>query len=87
MIILVVYPRPELVAIDKQLDLFSRAWCVAQIVAARRLGLTQTVMLHSKAVCLENLSKLVGVLLKFLCKVTLLLEGFLGSSLLLLEGV
>lgn len=34
----------QVVAVDQRMDLFSRAWCVAELVEARRLMLKQTLV-------------------------------------------
>eukprot|EP00438_Fugacium_kawagutii_P018635 Skav224581 [mRNA] locus=scaffold246:222256:224421:- [translate_table: standard] len=39
----------QVVAVDQQLDLFRRAWCVAEIAEAKRLDMTQSLKLVSKA--------------------------------------
>eukprot|EP00438_Fugacium_kawagutii_P024752 Skav213502 [mRNA] locus=scaffold3849:200835:203130:- [translate_table: standard] len=39
----------QVIAVDKQLDLFHRAWCVAEIAEANRLDMTQSLKLLSKA--------------------------------------
>ena len=50
-----------MIAVDKSLDLFHRAWCVAEIAEANRLRMTQSLKLVSKvtlqqrAGTLENL--------------------------------
>eukprot|EP00438_Fugacium_kawagutii_P019116 Skav204379 [mRNA] locus=scaffold4897:143966:157568:- [translate_table: standard] len=39
----------QVIAVDKQLDLFHRAWCVAEIAEAKRLDMIQSLKLLSKA--------------------------------------
>ncbi|CAJ1447384.1 unnamed protein product, partial [Effrenium voratum] len=38
----------QIVAVDQALQIFSRAWCVAELVEARRLALKQRLVVHSK---------------------------------------
>ncbi|CAK9023133.1 Beta-amylase [Durusdinium trenchii] len=39
----------QVIAVDKSFELFRRAWCVAEIAEAKRLGMTQSLKLLSKA--------------------------------------
>ena len=39
----------QVIAVDKSLELFHRAWCVAEIAEAKRLDMTQSLQLLSKA--------------------------------------
>merc|ERR1712151_610159 len=38
----------QVVAIDAKFDLFTRAWCVAELAAAHRMGLRQSLKLTSR---------------------------------------
>ena len=44
------------------LVIFTRAWCDAELVEARKLSMKQHVMIHSQASVLANASKLVDIL-------------------------
>ena len=48
----------QVVAIDQDFHLFSRAWCVAELVEAHNSHLDQHVMLHSPKVLEENSGRL-----------------------------
>merc|ERR1712151_1464083 len=37
----------HIVAVDEHLDLFSRIWCIAELVASHRLLLQQAIKVHS----------------------------------------
>jgi len=37
----------QVVAVDERFDLFSRAWCVAELVEAESSGIPQTIQIHS----------------------------------------
>eukprot|EP00931_Biecheleriopsis_adriatica_P111919 TRINITY_DN8639_c0_g1_i1.p1 TRINITY_DN8639_c0_g1~~TRINITY_DN8639_c0_g1_i1.p1 ORF type:complete len:743 (+),score=83.46 TRINITY_DN8639_c0_g1_i1:286-2229(+) len=36
----------QIIAVDEHLDIFSRAWCIAELAEAHKLGIVQTVKLH-----------------------------------------
>merc|ERR1712039_115965 len=36
----------HLVAVDEECNLFTRAWCVAELVCSHRLGIPQNIILH-----------------------------------------
>merc|ERR1712217_648461 len=38
----------QLVAIDLNFSLFSRAWCVAELAAADKMGIQQSLAMHSR---------------------------------------
>ena len=40
----------QVIAVDRSFDLFSRAWCVAEIAEGRRLHMSQSLKLASKAI-------------------------------------
>ena len=44
----------QVIAVDKSLDLFRRAWCVAEIAEAKRLQMDQSLKLWSKATLQER---------------------------------
>ena len=44
----------QVIAVDQSLDLFRRAWCVAEIAEARRLQMDQSLKLSSKATLQEG---------------------------------
>ncbi|CAE7770911.1 BMY1 [Symbiodinium sp. CCMP2456] len=44
----------HLIAVDQSLDLFNRAWCIAEIAEARRLGMRQSLKLISNRVLLRR---------------------------------
>ena len=44
----------QVIAVDKSLDLFHRAWCVAEIAEAKRLQMDQSLKLWSKATLQER---------------------------------
>lgn len=48
----------QVVAIDKDFNLFSRAWCVAELVEAYNSHMDQHVMLHSPSVLEQNSGRL-----------------------------
>merc|ERR1712151_1153930 len=51
----------QVVAVDKELEVFSRAWCVAELVEADGLGISQSVKIHSYEVlddCYDHLELL-----------------------------
>lgn len=39
----------QVVAVDEKFQLFSRAWCIAELVEADRSGISQTIQIHSAA--------------------------------------
>ena len=44
----------QVIAVDLSLDLFNRAWCVAEIAEARRLQMRQSLQLASKATIMQR---------------------------------
>ena len=44
----------QVVAVDQPLDLFNRAWCVAEIAEAKRLHMKQALKLPSKATIMQR---------------------------------
>ncbi|CAE7359340.1 BMY1, partial [Symbiodinium pilosum] len=44
----------QVIAVDQQLDLFNRAWCVAEIAEAKRLQMNQALKLASKATIMQR---------------------------------
>ena len=48
----------QVIAVDKSLDLFHRAWCVAEIAEAKRLQMDQSLKLWSKATLQERAQSL-----------------------------
>ena len=44
----------QVIAVDQSLDLFQRAWCVAEIAEAKRLRLNQVLKLKSKATVTQH---------------------------------
>jgi len=51
----------QVVAIDRDFNLFSRAWCVAELVEAHNSQLDQHVMLHSPSVLEQHSSQLASL--------------------------
>ena len=51
----------EVVAVDANLDLFGRAWCVAELAEAYRRGMDQKLMLKSKTILLRRQCTLEGL--------------------------
>lgn len=48
----------QVVAVDAAFNIFSRAWCVAEIAQGNRMGITQKVKIHSKAALEKGLGSL-----------------------------
>ena len=48
----------QVIAVDQSLDLFQRAWCVAEIAEARRLQMKQALKLASKATMMHRVHTL-----------------------------
>ena len=44
----------EVVAVDASLDLFGRAWCVAELAEAHRMGMTQSLKIRNKETLLRR---------------------------------
>ncbi|CAK9077655.1 Mycosubtilin synthase subunit A, partial [Durusdinium trenchii] len=44
----------EVVAVDASLELFGRAWCIAELAEGQRMGMAQSLKLRNKAVLLER---------------------------------
>ncbi|CAK9077581.1 unnamed protein product [Durusdinium trenchii] len=44
----------QVVAVDAELTLFTRAWCVAELAQGQRMGMAQSLKLRNKAVLLER---------------------------------
>ena len=42
------------VAVDASLDLFSRAWCMAELAEAQRMGMGQCLLIRNKATLLSR---------------------------------
>lgn len=40
----------QVVAVDAELTLFTRAWCVAELAQGQRMGMAQSLKLRNKAV-------------------------------------
>ena len=51
----------QVIAVDKSLDLFHRAWCMAEIAEAKRLEMTQSLQLLSKATMQQRARTLEGL--------------------------
>lgn len=51
----------QVVAVDADFDLFSRAWCVAELVKAKELNIMQTMKLHSNEKLINHWKKLENV--------------------------
>eukprot|EP00439_Symbiodinium_sp_Y106_P011615 s1234_g1.t1 len=51
----------QVIAVDQSLDLFMRAWCVAEIAEARRLQMNQALKLASKATIMQRARTLENV--------------------------
>ena len=51
----------EVVAVDANLKLFRRAWCIAELAEAHRMGMNQKLMLKSKATLLRRQCTLQGL--------------------------
>ena len=51
----------QVIAVDKSLDLFHRAWCVAEIAEANRLDMTQSLQLLSKVTRQQRARTLEGL--------------------------
>ena len=48
----------EVIAVDANLDLFGRAWCVAELFEAHRMGMAQNLMLRNTATLMTRQSTL-----------------------------
>lgn len=48
----------QVVAVDVDFNIFSRAWCVAEVAQGHRMGITQKVKIHSKAALEKGLGSL-----------------------------
>eukprot|EP00435_Cladocopium_sp_Y103_P075695 s59_g62.t1 len=48
----------EVIAVDASLNLFSRAWCMAELAEAHRMGMLQSLMLRNNATLLTRQSTL-----------------------------
>ncbi|CAK9004010.1 Hypothetical protein SCF082_LOCUS8001 [Durusdinium trenchii] len=51
----------ELVAVDASLELFSRAWCMAELAEAQRMGMAQSLLVRNKATLLSRQHTLEGL--------------------------
>ena len=51
----------EVIAVDANLDLFGRAWCVAELFEAHRMGMAQNLMLRNTATLMTRQRTLQGV--------------------------
>ena len=38
----------QVIAVDSEFEIFGRAWCLAELVEARKQGMEQTVKVHSR---------------------------------------
>ena len=51
----------QVIAVDESLDLFQRAWCVAEIAEAKRLQMNQALKVTSKATILQRAQSLANL--------------------------
>ena len=64
MMALLAYENPdfaEVVAVDASLDLFGRAWCVAELAKAHRMGMAQSLKMRNKETLLRRQVTLQGL--------------------------
>ena len=51
----------EVIAVDADLNLFQRSWCIAELAEAHRMGMAQNLMLRNKATLMNRQCTLEGL--------------------------
>ena len=51
----------EVVVVDTSLELFNRAWCMAELAEAQRMGMAQSLLVRNKATLLRRQHSLLGL--------------------------